>query len=86
VYEAPVGITLRELIDDLGGGVRKGRKLKAVIPGGSSTPVLREVDTVNAPDPKHPLHRWHGKSHLDVPMGVDTMRGSARCSAPAARS
>ncbi len=74
VYEAPVGLTLRELIYDLGGGVRKGRKLKAVIPGGSSTPVLREEDVVNAPDPKHPLHKWHGMSHLDVPMGVDTMR------------
>ena len=75
VYEAPVGITLRELIDDLGGGVRAGHTLKAVIPGGSSTPVLREQDTVHAPDEKHPLHAWHGKSHLDVPMGVDTMRG-----------
>lgn len=75
VYEAPVGITLRELIDDLGGGVRKGHTLKAVIPGGSSTPVLREQDIVHAPDEKHPLHAWHGKSHLDVPMGVDTMRG-----------
>ena len=75
VYEAAVGITLRELIDDLGGGVRAGHTLKAVIPGGSSTPVLRESDTVHAPDEKHPLHAWHGKSHLDVPMGVDTMRG-----------
>lgn len=75
VYEAPVGITLRQLIDDLGGGVWKGRKLKGVIPGGSSTPVLREEDLVHAPDPKSPLHPWHGKSHLDVPMGVDTMRG-----------
>ncbi len=75
VYEAPVGITLRELIEDLGGGVRHGHRLKAVIPGGSSTPVLREEDTVHAPDEKHPLHPWHGKSHIDVPMGVDTLRG-----------
>jgi NADH-quinone oxidoreductase subunit F len=85
VYEAPVGITLRELIYDLGGGVRGGRKIKAVIPGGSSTPVLRE-DLVHAPDEKHILHPWHGKSHLDVPMGVDTMRGLGTCSAPAAPS
>lgn len=75
VYEAVVGITLRELIYDLGGGIRNGGKLKGVIPGGSSTPVLREEDLVNAPDEKSPLHAWHGKSHLDVPMGVDTMRG-----------
>ena len=74
IYEAPVGLTLRELIYDLGGGIPDGRRLKAVIPGGSSTPVLREGDVVNAPDEKHVLHPWHGKSHLDVPMGVDTFR------------
>jgi NADH-quinone oxidoreductase subunit F len=47
VYEAPMGrITLRQLIEDYAGGVPGGRKLKAVVPGGSSTPVLRsdEVD------------------------------------------
>jgi NADH-quinone oxidoreductase subunit F len=75
VYEAPVGLTLRELIYDLGGGMlRDDRPLKAVIPGGSSTPVLRPDDMVDAPDPSHPLHAYHGKSHIDVPMGVDTYR------------
>ena len=75
VYEAPVGLTLRELIYDLGGGMlHNDRPLKAVIPGGSSTPVLRPDDLVHAPDEKHPLHPWHGKSHIDVPMGVDTFR------------
>jgi NADH-quinone oxidoreductase subunit F len=75
IYEAPVGISLRELIYDLGGGMLdKNRPLKGVIPGGSSTPVLRPDDLVHAPDAKHPLHQWHGKSHIDVPMGVDTMR------------
>ena len=29
---------------------------------------------VNAPDEKIPLHPWHGKSVLDVPLGVDTLR------------
>lgn len=76
VFEAPVGITLRELIYDFGGGMLdESRPLKGVIPGGSSTPVLRPEDKVHAPDPKSPLHKWHGKSHLDVPMAVDTMRG-----------
>jgi NADH-quinone oxidoreductase subunit F len=75
VYEAPVGLTMRELIYDLGGGMlHNDRPLKAVIPGGSSTPVLRPEDLVHAPDEKHPLHPWHGKSHIDVPMGVDTYR------------
>ena len=39
-YELPMGITLRQLIYDLGGGIPDGRALKAVIPGGSSVPVL----------------------------------------------
>jgi NADH-quinone oxidoreductase subunit F len=40
VFEASMNITLRELIEDRAGGVREGRKLKAVIPGGSSVPIL----------------------------------------------
>jgi len=40
VYEASMSITLRELIDGYAGGVRDGRTLKAVIPGGSSVPIL----------------------------------------------
>ena len=40
VYEASMNITLRELIYDYAGGVRDGRTLKAVIPGGSSVPIL----------------------------------------------
>ena len=46
-YEAPLGITCRELIDEFGGGVSKGRKVKAVVPGGLSTGLLAadELDT-----------------------------------------
>jgi NADH-quinone oxidoreductase subunit F len=39
-YELPLGIPFKELIEDLCGGIRGGRKLKAVIPGGSSVPVV----------------------------------------------
>src|SRR6478609_8834787 len=39
-YELPHGFPLRDLINDLGGGVADGRALKAVIPGGSSTVIL----------------------------------------------
>ena len=39
-YELPMGVPLRELIYEYGGGIRDGRNLKAVIPGGSSVPVL----------------------------------------------
>jgi len=38
-YEIPLGTPFAKLLE-LAGGVRKGRKLKAVIPGGSSSPVL----------------------------------------------
>src|SRR5262249_58890488 len=71
IYEACVGLTLRELIYELGGGV-KGGELLAVIPGGSSCPILRADELVSAPGDKSPLHPWHGKSVLDVPLGVDT--------------
>jgi NADH-quinone oxidoreductase subunit F len=75
IYEAPVGITLRQLIYDLGGGMLdESRPLKGVIPGGSSTPVINPNHKVDAPKTDNPMNPWHGKSHLDVPMGVDTMR------------
>jgi NADH-quinone oxidoreductase subunit F len=40
VYELPMGIPLREVIDKVCGGVPGGKKVKAVIPGGSSMPPL----------------------------------------------
>ncbi len=40
LYELPMGTTLREIIYEHAGGVWEGRKLKAVIPGGASTPML----------------------------------------------
>jgi NADH-quinone oxidoreductase subunit F len=41
VYELPMGINLLRMINEFGGGVWKGKKLKAVVPGGASCPVLR---------------------------------------------
>jgi NADH-quinone oxidoreductase subunit F len=38
-YEVPLGIPFKELLE-VAGGIRGGKKLKAVIPGGSSVPVL----------------------------------------------
>ena len=40
MYELPLGLPMMDVINKVAGGVWKGRKLKAVIPGGSSTPVL----------------------------------------------
>ena len=62
-FEVPHGITLRELIYDLAGGVPGGRKLKAVIPGGSSVPVLT-ADQIDVPYDHDSL------------TGVGTMMGS----------
>ena len=39
-YEIPLGTSARELINDIAGGIRGGRALKAWTPGGSSTPLL----------------------------------------------
>jgi len=46
VYELPMGYSLRKAIYEVAGGIPGGRALKAVVPGGSSTPVLRadEID------------------------------------------
>jgi NADH-quinone oxidoreductase subunit F len=45
-FELPLGFNLKELIYDVCGGIRDGRSLKAVIPGGSSVPILAadEID------------------------------------------
>jgi NADH-quinone oxidoreductase subunit F len=45
VYELPLGYNLKKMIDDVGGGVWKGHQLKAVVPGGSSTPILKADET-----------------------------------------
>jgi NADH-quinone oxidoreductase subunit F len=46
-YELELGSSLRELIYDFGGGIADGRELKAIIPGGTSMPILSadQVDT-----------------------------------------
>jgi NADH-quinone oxidoreductase subunit F len=47
-YELPMGTTIREVIYDLAGGIPDGRELKAVIPGGSSMPILT-ADQIDVP-------------------------------------
>lgn len=41
VYELPSGVPVLDLINEVAGGIRGDKELKALIPGGSSTPVLR---------------------------------------------
>jgi NADH-quinone oxidoreductase subunit F len=40
VYELPLGYNFKKLIYDVAGGIQGGQKLKAVVPGGSSVPIL----------------------------------------------
>ena len=46
IYEVPLGFNMRHSIEEFGGGVLGGKKVKAVIPGGSSCPLLKaeEID------------------------------------------
>src|SRR6185437_7559730 len=46
IYELPLGFNLRKLIYEVAGGIPGDRKLKAVVPGGSSCPLLSadEID------------------------------------------
>jgi NADH-quinone oxidoreductase subunit F len=48
VYELPLGYNLKKMIEDVGGGIWKGHKLKAVTPGGSSVPILK-ADEIDVP-------------------------------------
>ncbi len=47
-YEEEIGIPLKDFIEYHGGGLIDGAKIKAVIPGGSSTPPLNAADVENA--------------------------------------
>ena len=66
-YEAPLGITLRELLD-LSGGVREGHELKFWTPGGSSTPLLtaEHLDVPLTTRPSAPPARCSAPRPLQV--------------------
>jgi NADH-quinone oxidoreductase subunit F len=46
IYEVPLGMNMKKFIYEVAGGIAEGKKLKAVIPGGSSCPLLsaEEID------------------------------------------
>ncbi len=65
-FEIEVGsLTMGELINDLCGGVKEGRRLKAVIPGGSSAKVLKAGEKYKIKDKELSLE--------DIPMDFDTL-------------
>jgi NADH-quinone oxidoreductase subunit F len=49
IYEVPMGTPLMQFVNEQGGGIKDGKKLKAIIPGGSSVPILtaKDCETVN---------------------------------------
>ncbi len=47
-YELTMGFPMKDLIHDLAGGMRPGRRLKAVIPGGSSVPIMTAAEAEGA--------------------------------------
>src|SRR5580693_7156893 len=48
VYELRLGFPVQQMIEEVGGGIRNGKKLKAFIPGGSSCPVLTAAEVEGA--------------------------------------
>ncbi|CAN5901702.1 NADH-quinone oxidoreductase subunit NuoF [soil metagenome] len=66
-FEVEVGkVTMGEVINDLCGGLKPGRKLKAIIPGGSSSKVL-------SADERFKLKDGRELGIMDIPMDFDTM-------------
>ncbi len=63
IYELPVGTSLKDLIFKYAGGMKEGKKLKAVIPGGMSAPILKADEIDIAMD-------------CDTLMKADSMLGS----------
>jgi NADH-quinone oxidoreductase subunit F len=71
-YELEAGkITLGELLNDLCGGPREGHRFKAVIPGGSSSQVLRFGETFNVRRPDGSTATWNVE---DIPLDFDSLR------------
>ena len=87
-YEIEVGkVTIGELINDpaFGGGLREGRTLKAIIPGGSSSKILKagEVYKLNRKDPDGQMTKVD-VALLDLPYDFDSLQGAGTMSGSSA--
>jgi NADH-quinone oxidoreductase subunit F len=72
-FEIEIGkVTLGQLIQDLAGGLREGRKLLAVIPGGSSAKVLRAGDRFKFKNAQ-PGGKEVDVGLLDLPFDTDSL-------------
>jgi NADH-quinone oxidoreductase subunit F len=77
VYELPMDVTFRQLIDDICGGVPGGKKVRAVIPGGSSMPPLAE-DELDVPCEFDALTSDQRIKEVEVRPGVKFDMGGGR--------
>lgn len=64
VYELSLGFPVRRMLEEVGGGIRGGKKMKAMIPGGSSCPILTGEEA------------WELNMDYDSMAKVKTMLGS----------
>lgn len=80
LYELPLGVSLRELIYEYGGGITGGRQLKAVSPGGSSSAVLtaEEIDISMDFDTLNGMGSMLGTAGVTVMDETVSMVGAAR--------
>jgi len=78
-FEIQVGtLTLGEVINDLCGGLKPGRRLKAVIPGGSSAKILKAGE-------RYKIKRGSEVVEIsleDLPMDFDTMAAAGSMAGP----
>jgi NADH-quinone oxidoreductase subunit F len=77
VYELPMGITLRQVIDEVCGGVPGGKKVKGVTPGGSSMPVLTN-DELDVPCEFDALMNDERIKPVEVRPGVNFDMGGGK--------
>jgi len=79
-YELPLGTPLKEIIYEHAGGIRNKRNLKAIIPGGASTPVLT-ADQIDTPMSFEDLE----KSGSQLGTGAIIVMDETTCMVEAAR-
>ncbi|MFT6793763.1 MAG: NADH-quinone oxidoreductase subunit F [Rubritalea sp.] len=78
-YEIEVGkMTMRELLEDVCGGPKDGRSFKAVIPGGSSSKILRcdEIFKIGRGEDAKDLSFWDIQLDFDTLAACGSMAGS----------
>ncbi len=61
IYELPFGTKMKDFLEEIGGGIKNGKKLKALIPGGSSCHVLK-ADEIEDITLDYESLRAHGSS------------------------